>query len=225
MSIKENLAIKLYNYNPFVLSVTTNIRTYQLDPCYDMEIPTFATVTYAELDYFNSVSSALRNGMIVIDESVRDEVYEALHIIDTDKILFNEDIEEILIHPTREGLEKIISNTDESVFNRANGIYVGLINSGEHDISNRVTNIITMRRDEIRRGMLKTQIQLVAKDDNIKATNEDIESVKAQNDALQTQLNQMQEMMAKLLAGQNKADEPKATEPVKKAGRPKKTTE
>ena len=225
MSIKENLAIKLYNYNPFVLSVTTNIRTYQLDPCYDMEIPTFATVTYAELDYFNSVSSALRNGMIVIDESVRDEVYEALHIIDTDKILFNEDIEEILIHPTREGLEKIISNTDESVFNRANGIYVGLINNGEHDISNRVTNIITMRRDEIRRGMLKTQIQLVAKDDNIKATNEDIESVKAQNDALQTQLNQMQEMMAKLLAGQNKADEPKATEPVKKAGRPKKTTE
>ena len=225
MSIKENLAIKLYNYNPFVLSVTTNIRTYQLDPCYDMEIPTFATVTYAELDYFNSVSSALRNGMIVIDESVREDVYEALHIIDTDKILFNEDIEEILIHPTREGLEKIISNTDESVFNRANGIYVGLINSGEHDISNRVTNIITMRRDEIRRGMLKTQIQLVAKDDNIKATNEDIESVKAQNDALQTQLNQMQEMMAKLLAGQNKADEPKATEPVKKAGRPKKTTE
>ena len=225
MSIKENLAIKLYNYNPFVLSVTTNIRTYQLDPCYDMEIPTFATVTYAELDYFNSVSSALRNGMIVIDEAVREDVYEALHIIDTDKILFNEDIEEILIHPTREGLEKIISNTDESVFNRANGIYVGLINSGEHDISNRVTNIITMRRDEIRRGMLKTQIQLVAKDDNIKATNEDIESVKAQNDALQTQLNQMQEMMAKLLAGQNKADEPKATEPVKKAGRPKKTTE
>ena len=225
MSIKENLAIKLYNYNPFVLSITTNIRTYQLEPCYDTNFPSFATVTYSELDYFNSTSSALRNGMIVIDESVRDDVYEALHIIDTDKILFNDDIEEILIHPTREGLEKIISNTDESVFNRVNGIYVGLINSGEHDISNRVTNIITMRRDEIRRGMLKTQIQLVAKDDNIKATNEDIESVKAQNENLQTQLNQMQEMMAKLLAGQNKADEPKVTEPVKKAGRPKKTTE
>lgn len=225
MNIKENLAIKLYNYNPFVLSITTNIRTYQLEPCYDMEIPTFATVTYAELDYFNSVSSALRNGMIVIDESVRGEVYEALHIIDTDKILFNQDIEDILINPTREGLDRIISSTDESVFNRVNGIYVGLVNSGEYDISNRVTNIIQMRRDEIRRGILKTQIQLVAKDDNIQPANEDIEKVKEQNANLQNQLNQMQKMMEQLLSA--KAEEkvsPTSTTP-KKAGRPKKTTE
>jgi len=114
---------------------------------------------------------------------------------------------------------------DSSIFDRVVAIYQGLINSGEYDVSNRVTNIIDIRKSEFRKGITSSQIQLKAKDDNIQSTNEDLESVKAQNDALQAQLNQMQEMMAKLLASQNKADESKATEPVKKVGRPKKTTE
>lgn len=226
MSIKENIAIKIYNYNPFVLNVTTNVRTHTLVPCYDINNPTFSTVTYSELDYYNSVSNCLRNGMVAFEESIEKEIYEALGIVNYKDILTNKTIKDILINPTKEKLSKIISTTDESVFNRVNAIYRGLVNGGQHDISNRVTNIIETRIDEFRHGILSTRIQLVAKDDSI--VNDDIDSVKKQNESLQAQLNQMQEMMSMLLASQNTENTINTTSPdeieKKKSGRKPKTS-
>ena len=224
-NIKENIAIQIYNYNPFVLSVNTNIASHILQPCYDYDAPTSDYVTFAELSYVNSNSTAIRGGLIRFDKEQEKDIYEALQIRDYENILSNSVIEDIILNPNKEKLQKLVDIMDSSIFDRVVAIYQGLINSGEYDVSNRVTNIIDIRKSEFRKGITSSQIQLKAKDDNIQSTNEDLESVKAQNDALQAQLNQMQEMMTKLLASQNKADEPKATEPVKKAGRPKKTTE
>jgi uncharacterized protein YwgA len=224
-NIKENIAIQIYNYNPFVLSVNTNITSHILQPCYDYGAPTSDYVTFAELSYVNSNSTAIRGGLIRFDKEQEKDIYEALQIRDYENILSNSVIEDIILNPNKEKLQKLVDIMDSSIFDRVVAIYQGLINSGEYDVSNRVTNIIDIRKSEFRKGITSSQIQLKAKDDSIQSTNEDLESVKAQNDALQTQLNQMQEMMAELLASQNKADEPKINEPVKKAGRPKKTTE
>lgn len=224
-NIKENIAIQIYNYNPFVLSVNTNITSHILQPCYDYDTPTSDYVTFAELSYVNSNSTAIRGGLIRFDKEQEKDIYEALQIRDYENILSNSGIEDIILNPNKEKLQKLVDIMDSSIFDRVLAVYQGLINSGEYDVSNRVTNIIDIRKSEFRKGITSSQIQLKAKDDNIQSTNEDLESVKAQNDALQAQLNQMQEMMTKLLASQNKADESKTTEPVKKAGRPKKTTE
>lgn len=224
-NIKENIAIQIYNYNPFVLSVNTNITSHILQPCYDYDAPTSDYVTFAELSYINSNSTAIRGGLIRFDKEQEKDIYEALQIRDYENILSNSEIEDIILNPNKEKLQKLVDIMDSSIFDRVVAIYQGLINSGEYDVSNRVTNIIDIRKSEFRKGITSSQIQLKAKDDNIQSTNEDLESVKAQNDALQAQLNQMQEMMDKLLASQNKVDEPKETAPVKKAGRPKKTTE
>ena len=229
-NIKENIAIQIYNYNPFILSVNTNITSHVLQPCYDYESPTSDFVTFAELSYVNSNSTAIRSGLIRFDEKQAKDVYEALQIRDWEDIISNEDIEDIILNPNKDKLQKIVDIMDSSIFDRVVAIYQGLMNSGEYDVSNRVTNIIDIRKGEFRKGLNASQIQLKAKDDNIKNANEDVEEVKKQNENLQAQLDQMQEMMSKLLASQNVTTdtvvESSVETPKKKAGRPpKKTTE
>ena len=201
-NIKENIAIQIFNYNPFVLSVNTNTASHILQPCYDYESPTSDYVTYAELSHVNSNSTAVRNGLIRFNKDQNKDIYEALQIRDWDNILLNEDIEDIILNPDKDKLQKIVDIMDSSVFDRVVAIYQGLINSGEYDVSNRVTNIIDIRKSEFRKGITSSSIQLKQKDNDLQK-NDDIESVKTQNKNLQDQLNQMQEMMTKLLANQN----------------------
>ncbi len=214
MNIKDNVAIKIYNYNPFTVSVTSQTMTHVLSPCYDLDVPTFDTVTFSELNYVNSVSACIRTGLIELDKEYAKELYSALNISNPDGIITNLAIKDTILNPTKDKLAKIIDAIDDSIFVRINAIYRELINSGEYDISNRVSNVIETRLDEIRRGILSSKISLSTKDD--KLVSEDINDVKKQNESLQEQLNQMQEMMAKLLASQK---ESVTTEVKKKPGR------
>lgn len=194
MSLKDSSFVDVYNYNPFVLSVGDKM----LPPCYDYDTPTFDTITVSELSHINSNSPSIRNGLVCFNKDDEDEIYAELKV-DKTKILFNEDIEDIILNPTKEKLQKLIEVTDSSVFDRVVTIHQGLISSGAYDISNRVSSVIEARQKEFRKSILSSKIQLVNKDVTPKS---DVEDVKAQNAFLQEQLDQMKEMMAQLLANQ-----------------------
>ena len=219
MALKDSAFVKVYNYNPFILSVADKM----LAPCYNYDEPTYDSISVSDLQYVNANSSSIRNGLVRFNKNEEDEIYKELSV-DKSRILFNEEIDDIILHPTQEKLQELLKVIDSSVFDRVITIHQGLLNSGAYDISNRVTKTIEARLQEFRRNILSTNIQLSNKEvESPKDT--EVEKIKEQNENLQAQLNQMQEMMAKLLTNQTVAvtKTPSSTEtPKKKAGRPPK---
>lgn len=211
-NIKENIAIRIFNYNPFNLSVNSNISSRSLNPCYEYKNPTSDTISFSELVYINSNSSAIRNGLVRFAKEQEKEIYEAL-AINWEDIVKNEDIEDIILNPNKNKIQKLISIKDPSVFDRVLAVYQGLISTGEYDISNRICDIIKRRSKEFRKGQIVTGIQVKAI--NTTSQDKDIEEIKTQNVLLQKQLNQMQEMMDKLLKNQSVL-KPRATTGTKK---------
>lgn len=222
MALKDSAFVKVYNYNPFILAVGDKM----LAPCYNYDEPTYESISVDQLQYINSNSNAVRNGLVRFDKNEEDDIYAELGV-DKSRIIKNEEIDDIILHPTQEKLQKLLDIVDSSVFDRVVTIHQGLISSGAYDISNRVTMAIEEREKEFRRNILTTNIKLTSKVEQKNSNDEEVENIKKQNADLQNQLNQMQEMMKQLLATQNKVDENKTVStstPKKKSGRPAKTT-
>ena len=120
-----------------------------------------------------------------------------MKIFDWKDILTNKEIEDILLNPTLEGLQKLINISDDSTFERVRGILVKIKNSNSYDLSNRVINVIEARHKELQRRIAKTQIVLQPRDvSSSKIENEEVKDLK-------TQLAEMQKMMAQMMANQN----------------------
>lgn len=223
-NIKTNKSIPVYNYNSFHLSIVTNLKTHPLEPMRD-ETPTMDYLTYDELEYVNAQSDAIKSGLIRFNEAQEQEIYESLNIKDWEKILTNENIKDYLLHPNKDGLQRILDIKDEITFERVRGILVSLVNSGDYDVSNRVMNLIQLRYGEFKKNVRNTKITLKEKDSSVNSTSSsEVEALKEQNNTLQEQMLQMQKMMEQMMAMQSQkteiVEEPKTVSEPKKAGRP-----
>lgn len=228
MSFKEN-KITLLNYNPFTVLIPTETRTYILDPCYDYNIPTLINVSFSDVEYMNSHSEIFRNGMVFFKKEQQEEVYKELSIFDWENILTNKEIENILLNPTMDGLQKLLNIKDDPTFGRIYSVLVRLKNSNTYDLSSRVIKVIEARQKELHRGTLKTNIMLQERVTKPVNVTEDVDSLKEQNKTMAEQLANMQKMMAELLEKKTDSSEKKVVEvaedkPNKKAGRPPKAT-
>lgn len=217
MSIKENVSIPVYNYNESNICIPTNISTHILPPAVD-GVPSVDYLSFAEINYINGISDCFRTGLVRFDDNDKEEIYSALGFADWKNILTNDEIRDILLNPTIEGLQKIIDVTNASVFDRIRTIFVYLKENTDNDISNRVIKIMETRELEFKRGIYKTQIVLKPKDVSEKpVSNDEINAIKEQNAMLIEQLAEMQKMIASL---KNDNTETPKTETTKKIGRP-----
>ena len=226
MSIKDNMAVPVLNYNSNYVFAVSNIQTYTFTPAQD-GIPSVCYISFPEIVYINSASDCFRTGLLMFREDVQEEVYKEIQFADWKSIITNKEIRDILTKPTKEGLEKLIQITNESVFSRVKSVLVELKNSNADDISNRVIKVIDSRWTELKRGIFKSKIQISFKDVpvNNSIDSSELESVKAQNNALQEQILAMQKMIEQLQNKNSSADtdsqEDSKNEP-KKVGRPPK---
>lgn len=217
MSIKENVSIPIYNYNESNICIPTNISTHILPPAVD-GIPSVDYLSFAEINYVNGISDCFRTGLVRFDDKDKEEIYSALGFANWENILTNDEIKNILLNPTIDGLQKIIDITNASVFDRIRTIFVSLKENTDNDISNRVIKIMETRELEFKRGIYKTQILLKSKDVSKKEiSNEEINAIKEQNVVLMEQLAEMQKMISSL---QNDKTEKSNVETPKKVGRP-----
>lgn len=217
MSIKENVSIPVYNYNESNICIPTNISTHILPPAVD-GVPSVDYLSFAEINYINGISDCFRTGLVRFDDKDKEEIYTALGFANWENILTNDEIRDILLNPTIDGLQKIIDVTNASIFNRIRTIFVSLKENTDNDISNRVIKIMETRELEFKRGIYKTQIVLKPKDVSEKpVSNDEINAIKEQNAILMVQLAEMQKMIASL---KNEKTETSNTETTKKAGRP-----
>ena len=216
MSIKENVSIPIFNYNESNICIPTNVSTHILPPAID-GVPSVDYLSFAEINYVNGISDCFRTGLVRFDDNDKEEVYRTLNIANWENSLTNNEIKEILLNPTIEGLQKIIDITNVSIFDRVKTIFVSLKENTDNDISNRVIKIMETREQEFKRGIYKSQIVLKPKDVPEKTvSNDEINAIKEQNTMLMEQLAEMQKMIASLKTNKVETDVPE----IKKAGRP-----
>lgn len=221
MSIKEKVSIPVYNYNESNICIPTNISTHILPPAVD-GVPSVDYLSFAEINYINGISDCFRTGLLRFAKEDEEDVYTSLNIANWEGMLTNDEIKNILLNPTIDGLQKIIDVTNASIFDRIRTIFVSLKENTDNDISNRVIKMMEARELEFKRGIYKTQIILKPKDVPEKTiSNDEITAIKEQNVTLMAQLAEMQKMIESLKESKttNNSDETL----VKKAGRPSAT--
>ena len=103
MALKDSAFVKVYNYNPFILAVGDKM----LAPCYNYDEPTYESISVDQLQYINSNSNAVRNGLVRFDENEEDDIYAELGV-DKSRIIKNEEIEDIILHPTQENYRNFL---------------------------------------------------------------------------------------------------------------------
>lgn len=220
--IKETEKISVLNYNENRVSVIVSPdKSYSFDPSADGIIPCVIPMTMDEIRYANN-SGAFKNGMLFFDPNCEQDVYESLNIANWEDILKNKDIENIIINPTYDGLTKLISIKDSSVFERIRTVYQKIKNEGTNDISVRVEQIIKTRYKELLNRQINTSIVLTKKDVPDKVSSDEVDILKAQNKNMQEQLEKMQKVMEEMMAGQITTVATSETDTKKSSGRPKK---
>lgn len=227
--IKDMKTINVLNYNSSTVVISTKHDSYAIEPAIDSDNPTILPLTLDEILYANANSMAFKSGILRFPEDIEKEMYEDyLRIPNWESLLTIKQIENIILHPTMEGLTKLVSVKDSGIFDRIRGVFIRLKNTTNDDISLRVENIIEARGNELRNGIRNTQIVIKARDAVSSVSTDEVDGLKKQNEVLQNQLNEMQAMMAEFLASQKKVNE-NAVESEKsvvkkKPGRPAKTT-
>ncbi len=203
MAISKTKNYLVLNYGHSPVCISTKYENY-LIPGAEGDMPASLPLTIDEIQVVNSSSPVFRVGMLRFEPDVQKDIYEELRIQDWKDILTDAQIEGILLHPTAETLQRLISIESEPYYERIRGIYMGLKNSGA-DISMKVATAIEARREEFINRKNKTDIKVTPIEQDAKAVSS------KEVDDLKRQLAEMQHMMAKMMAG--KADD---KEPAKK---------
>lgn len=222
--LRETEKINVLNYNENrVSTMVSPTEYYGFEPSADGITPTIIPMTLDQIRYLNN-SSAFKSGLLFFEKDKEAEVYEKLGVSNWKDILRNEDIREIMLKPTYDGLQKILKIKDISTFERVRATLHKLNMEGNHDISMRVVQIVETRYRELQDKKVNTSIVLERKD--IPSVNtKEVEDLKAQNKLLEEQMAKMQAMMEQLLKQNSSSEEVQATQTPKKTGRPKKATE
>jgi len=219
--------IDVINYHSFGIAISTKDKGYWVERMRD-GIPTRLPLSIDEIKYIDTTSEAFKGGLLFFDTEIEQEMYENyLRNPQWKSILKPDDIVDIILHPTIEGLERFLNIKNICTFDIVRGVFVHLKNDEGFDISTRIEKIINERYKELLNRIHDTNIILKTKD---VVSVDTVNTLRDQNKSMQTELAQMKEMMAQMLAMQNKNSETataivndgeiKAEDAKKSAGRP-----
>lgn len=159
--ITDSSIINILNYSDNVAVVTSNIRPdgYVFEPA-NNEVPFSIPLSFSEIRVINSQSSIFREGFLFFEKDKEKDVYKKLGIRDWEEILTDEKIDNIILNPTKDSLEKVLKIRTLSYFGRIYGRYVMLKNTGMYDISTRVASVLSTRYKELYENIKNTSIQI-----------------------------------------------------------------
>ena len=163
--------------------------------------PITIPLTLDEIKYANN-SSVFKTGMLEFQEDIEDELYKELRI-DKNNVLKLKDIKDILLNPTKEGLQRIVSIVSLTDFDRVRGQFQKLRYEG-YRLTLDIANIIETRTRELFNNQIKTSIII---DDADVSSNEN-----ARVKSLETQLAEMKKMLEETLLAQSNASSDKPIE-------------
>lgn len=192
MNYRGKKDIRVYNECPFQVNLVGQRREYIFPPCENGE-PTMNFVDFDEIEYAHSRYNQFNIGLLIFNEEDRDGMYEALGIKDWEsKVWFNKDIEDAILNPTFEKMQRIIDIKNIVTLERVRGMMVHFVNE-KRDVSQNVINIINSRFRELNSGNTQTKIVIRQADIEPKVSASEVEDLKRQ-------LAEMQEMMKKMVS-------------------------
>lgn len=224
MSKIDTQNINVLNYNENEVFVNSAKEHYKFNASRDGRIPAVIPMPLSEVQNISSNTDIIITGWLTFDDDVKEDIFKELRIPNWKDILTNEDIEDILTHPTIDGLQKIIDIENLTYFDRVRMIMFKLINNGI-DITTKVNRIVNQRYNELQNRQRKSRIILTKKDTSL--PDDKVRELSEQNASLQSQLDEMKKMMEKMMEMQKTTQstevvkEATTTVP-KKAGRPPK---
>ena len=199
----KNKTYLVLNYNGSPVAVSTRHESYII-PGGSSESPSSMPLSVDEIVQINSNSNVFKMGLLWFEEEVQEELYKECRIRNWENILRDKEIEDIILHPTLEKLERLLSIENEQYFERCYGIYIGLKNSN-HSIKQNVENVMLARRKELRNRKYKTGI-LLTKKDTPYVSEEVLKETQEQNIKLTQEVDELKAMVAQLLAAKQNSD-------------------
>ena len=200
MNYRGKKDIRVYNECPFQTNLVGQRRDYIFPPCMDGE-PTMNFVDFEEIEYAHSRGKAFSIGLLTFAEEDREGMYEALGIKDWKKTVWtNDDIEDIILHPTVDKMQRVIDIKDLITLERVRGMAVRFTNE-KRDVSQNVINVINQRYREITSGNMTSKIVIRSSDITPNVSAEEV-------DALKKQIAEMQKMMEQMAKANSASKEP-----------------
>ena len=192
----DNKEIKVMNYGSSFIAVNGEHRSYGFEAARD-GVPFVYYMPFHEVEYIDNRSPVFRTGALEFEPSVRESVFSKLGFVDwKDHVYFQSDIDDMIIHPTLEKMEKILKIKDAFTMERVRGRLTYFLNSNQYDISNRVSDIINERFREIRNGVRNTRITVKPIPNK---ESEEMKELRMQNDEMAKQLAEMKALMEKMM--------------------------
>lgn len=209
MSKLDTQNISVLNYNENSVFVDTAINHYTFRGSKDGKRPVEVPMPLNEVKYIASNTNLIDTGWLTFEDEFKKEIFEDyLKIRDWEEILTNERIEEILLHPTMDGLRKLIEITNIAQFDRVR-IVMHRLKSDDADITLKVENLVNARYKELTRRQRKSKIVITAKDVGSSIRSDEADALRKQNESLQAQMAEMQLMMKQMMEQQSAAKTPK----------------
>ena len=225
MNYRGKKDIRVFNECPFSVNLVGQRRDYIFPPATDGE-PTMNFVDFDEIEYAHSRGKVFSIGLLTFAEEDREGMYAALGIKDwQNKVWTNNEIEDIIMHPSMDKMQKVIDIRDIISLERVRGMMVRFMNE-KRDISQNVINIVNARFRELNAGNYNTNIEIRPADVEQKVSSSEVDELKKQI----AEMKALMANMAKAAAGnqqvndspKDSADESDAVQyavPPKKTGR------
>ena len=144
--LNETKHISVLNYNENCVCINIAPSKSVILEASEYGEPNVLPLTLDEIRFANN-SSIFKNGILEFPEDIEDEVYETLRINKGDVLKLNE-IRDILISPTKEGLKRIISIKSSSDFERVRGQFFKLKHEG-YKLTLDIAGLIARRYKEL----------------------------------------------------------------------------
>lgn len=197
MAISKTQNYMVLNYSASPVCVSTKYDSFRIDGSEDGS-PGSLPLSFDEIAVINNKSVVFKTGILRFEPEVQEDLYNALSIMNWKDILTQEQIEDTLLNPTLENMQKLLDIENEAYFERVRGAMVALKNSGA-DVSTKTEKIIERRREEFIKRQRKTSIRLTPKnveEQKVTHTQEEFDSMKNELAELKAMMAQMLKMSA-----------------------------
>lgn len=211
------------NYNSSPVVIETRYESV-LIPGGSREEPSTLPLSVDEILQINNNSPFFKCGVLFFEKGFEEDLYNECRIKNWQDILTDDQIEDVMLHPTIEGLQKIVDIQTEVYFERCYGIFIGLMNAN-YPIPANVSKLMKIRRSEFRHKKFKSEISLTPKDVAPSVSTEDFDKAKAQVSELADLVKQQQDQIASLLEALKQKESKPAAATKRKTTKTKETQE
>lgn len=157
----DNDFVDVYNDYDFKIYAPGNSGYgYALEPKTEEGEKMYVSMSFRDVRNISAKSGVFKTGKLRFEESIENDIYKQLKINpDVDKEYYTrEQIEEMLLHPNDDVLAEIVAINDKNTLEKFLSLFIGLKNSNEYFLADKVEMYIRARIEEVENNIRKSEL-------------------------------------------------------------------